>query len=409
LAALEKMKLIEFLIILSEQSINEKIAVAPRRFPEYSNARIKDIDAIEALFQNINKRNEQWRDHDDVYSYVDMWKESENFLHDHYTNNEDFPNIDLDYLSRYRFDSHDVLSNARYNLRTMLDYIDGDNKDIDFVMRIIDWYVKNGEPLQKMATMFDGFVEAKDGILAKLKDYGYGSDDSPEEKQATQAFYDTLNDLGKIQIFLRRIVDSIPKYQTLLDKRAAAYNNNKYLPTDMQKVETLWHTTIHADEIAHQGFQSEKPSGRQGVGMYGDQSGISMTYDKKIAIDIMRGLREFSMIANNQVTARQILGWFNSEGIDLERVRSMMDGIPFEETVKSKTKMYNVYLWLTGIRTNPVFANVDELVEKLVGVNPKDIGIIQAEVDTTKDMTSKPAESELVVSPSAVLSTKRVA
>ena len=397
------MKLIEFLIMLHKQSINEKIAVAPRRFPEYSNARIKDIDAIEALFQNINKRNDKWLDNDDVYAYRDMWKEVDRYQ-----------NVDIDYLTRNSFGgfSRNVLERMRDNLTYMSELLRGDDKsDISFLMKVISWLVSNKDDIEKLASLYAEYSDRHEGLLTELQERGYNReeyDGYPEELEAIDAFHATLDDLNKLHAPIQRIADAVPKYQVILDKRAAAYNN-EYLPTDMQKVETLWHTTIHADEIAHQGFQSEKPSGRQGVGMYGDQSGISMTYDRKIAIDIMRGLREFSMIANNQVTARQILGWFNSEGIDLERVRSMMDGIPFEETVKSKTKMYNVYLWLTGIRSNPVFANVDELVEKLVGVNPKDIGIIQAEVDTTKDMTSKPAESELVVSPSAVLSTKRVA
>jgi hypothetical protein len=389
--------------------LNEKVKVAPRNFLSYSQNRVKDINTIEQLLQRINARKDKWLRHDDVYAYNDMWKDADRFIYDE-------SQVDLDHITRNTFGSYsnNGLERMRYNLTAMIENLgsDGSGRSMDFVAKLISHYVDSSKDIEEFTSHLAAFNEVYDELIDNQRGRGYGRDEFeeyPEELKAMDDFYATMKDIQSMLAPAKRVADSVPKYQVVLDKRGAFFNSRAYRPTDMQDVDTMWHATVHADAIVRDGFQAETPQGRQGVGSYGNQGGISATYDQKIAIDIMRALREFAMIANGDITVRQMLSWFQSEGIDLERVKSMMDGRPFEETLESKTKMFNVYLWLTGLRSNPVFANVDELTPKLVGVNPKDIGILELQVDTTQQMESKPAEAEFVISPSAVLSVKRIA
>jgi hypothetical protein len=148
------------------------------------------------------------------------------------------------------------------------------------------------------------------------------------------------------------------------------------------------------------------------VGTYGDFDAISFTHDYNIAREISRGLKELTMIANGQLTRRQLLGWFQSEGITSEeiiRMRQTDTDILRDDSVEAVTELYNIYLWKTGLRSNPVFANLHSLVPQLKGRDPRDVGIIQSDVNMRYEgIKHQAGESEWLVPAEAVQNVKRV-
>ena len=379
----------------------EKIRLAPRHLISFVQNRMKDMQTAEQALQDIERLLSNRTDElDDILATANR---------ELYDVGADFDTVDR----AERVIRSTSLDGMKTNLESLQTYFDDlDHPMIkDYINKSLEYYVSSAmeygaEGLQRIEALASGL----DAARAAIEEYGYS--EAEDYNEALQQYAQLESSVRTLAKAVGKLKDAAERFQAGADARSnaatAQYSGDKYKPPGMEDTETLWHATVHADDIGTNGFQATKPSNRQGVGMYGDQTGISFTYDRKIANDIMRALRELAMIVNGQVTTRQILGWIQSEGISMEDVQRMMEGVPFDESVKSKIKLYNIYLWFTQIRTNPVFANIDELATKLQGVDPREIGIVQAEVDMNQIQDSKPAEREMVVPPSAVKSVKRV-
>lgn len=263
------------------------------------------------------------------------------------------------------------------------------------------------------------------------KEYGY---DTPPDQHDTE-YHAAMNLLKGVRMMGAAIkrdavlwADIKAKLTVVAKRRDLAQSGRNYRP-EHDEVETLFHASIHAEELARDGFQAEKPENRTGVGNFGSQDTISFTHSRKIAADIARCLKEIWMIAHGQITARQIIGWMQAEGMDWrsDSMKSTVgisdktesDRIPGHYHYRTKAltelktpqeivKLYNVYLWHTKIRSNPVFANLDELLEQMRGIPVKSIGIVQCEVRLTPEDEYLPGESEFRVKPESVLSIKRI-
>lgn len=266
---------------------------------------------------------------------------------------------------------------------------------------------------------------------AGAKEYGY---DNPPDEFDTEyhAAMGLLKGLRMLSVAVKRDEalwsDISKKLAVVAQKRALAQSGRDYRP-EHDEVETLFHASIHAEELARDGFQAVKPEERTGVGNFGTQETISFTHSRKIAQDIARALKEFWMIAHGQITARQIIGWMNAEGIDWKTDsfrstvgisdRTESEHIPGHYLYRTKdlselktpqeiAKLFNVYLWHTKLRGNPVFANIDKLLEQMREIPVKSIGIVQCEVRLTPEDEYLSGESEFRVKPESVLSVKRV-
>jgi hypothetical protein len=144
---------------------------------------------------------------------------------------------------------------------------------------------------------------------------------------------------------------------------------------------------------------------RRGADAFGGiEQTISFTHDLNIARDISRALKEIIMIANGQLKAHQILRWFESEGIDIERVRGLAQG-----DLTNSIRLYKVYLALSGLRDDPLFINLEENLPSFKGRNPRDVGVIKAKVNMRHpDIEYLSSMAEFQVPPKAILSVERV-
>ena len=148
------------------------------------------------------------------------------------------------------------------------------------------------------------------------------------------------------------------------------YDIEKFRP-EHEETETLYHATAYVSEILRDGFQSEPPEGRRGLGNYGRQVTISFTHDLEIARTIMRSLKEMWMIAHGQLTGDTIMRWADAEGIADDVRKSwgnLTSGpIPWSRSADPKkvATLYRYWLAHSKLRSDPMMTYPEEIIEML--------------------------------------------
>jgi hypothetical protein len=251
-----------------------------------------------------------------------------------------------------------------------------------------------------------------------------------------------INEVTRFLEAIKILAPAFKKYKTIIEdldnkinaqsafRVAQSSSNPAQWKPQHNDIELLYHATAYINEIINNGFQNEKPEGRKGVGNIGYQNDISVTHDLKIATDIMRSLKELTMIANHELTARQIAGWVKIENIpnfpwrELTQISKgenkfgypQYEKITFEQfNIVQTARLYEKYIWLSKIHPNPVFVHIDDLVKTLVGKSVNDIGVLACQIDLTKvdfsdtsKRTYETGESEFRVPPNSILSVRRI-
>jgi hypothetical protein len=193
-----------------------------------------------------------------------------------------------------------------------------------------------------------------------------------------------------------------------MEIRAMGYRWEQWRPTHGE-VEPLWHASAFAADLVREGFAVEKPAERRGLGLYGEQAGVSFTHEPQIAYAIAGALREMWAVVHGYITAEDIAARLYAEGIERPRIRDTLGLGKYPEELTTETeaaKLYNIYLWIGNQRENPVFTNVDKLVDLLRERELSDIGVVLCEVRLSGNDEYKVGESEFIVTPDRVLSIK---
>lgn len=219
--------------------------------------------------------------------------------------------------------------------------------------------------------------------------------------------------MEKVIAIIREMID---KLDALYQRKArwGMHHNNRDEPPSHAPVETLYHATAFANEIVRDGFAAEMPDGRGGVGNFGRQDMISFTHDLHVAFNIMRCLKELAMIAHGQLKPAAIIDWMRREGIDTSP-QSLYPHVetraPLSQyTIEQTASLYNLYLWMTKSRYNPVFAGMKTTLRYLKDRSVNEIGVLACGVALNrKDYEYLDAEAEFRVPASAVQSIKRIA
>jgi hypothetical protein len=191
------------------------------------------------------------------------------------------------------------------------------------------------------------------------------------------------------------------------------YDIEKYRPEHNEN-ETLYHASAYVPEILRDGFQSEPPEGRRGLGNYGRQDTISFTHDLEIARTIMRMLKEMWMIAHGQLTGDTIMRWAEAEGIadDVRKSWGHLAGgpIPWSRSADPKkvATLYRYWLAYSKMRSDPMMTYPEEIIEMLTNRALTDIGVLACEVRLQPDDRYLIGEAEFRLPPDRVRSVKQV-
>ena len=273
---------------------------------------------------------------------------------------------------------------------------------------------------------------------------------------------------------LRGVVDKVINSIELMLKRMArvkdpSMSDSVPATAHVGQTETLYHASVSAKQLARDQFSLTMPEDSASAGLGGSQSagggskGISFTEDAYVAKEIARVFREVAMVAQGDVSAREILEWSkragilaeviewykdNYAGLDRFKERFVVDGstfraerrsvndehladvkagraeydprishvwspIPYSTVFGTPEKVMGLYLsYLTKSgRYDPKFFGVGGppgLVRRFKSLNPKNIGYVAALVDMTHpNITYGKGEREFRVPPEAVQSVYR--
>jgi hypothetical protein len=355
--------------------LNEKLVSRPANLLVFLSLRSKDIDWILAEIKTIEERfNKKLKDDDFYYvmrskGYAIIDSVSAFLFIKRYC---DKLKSDIDATKRF----------GRDFLKYIFDDLDVKNKynDLNRILEEINQYFKD---LPQMRTM-----------LADEKEHGgWPEDYFVFEKPVTK--------------ILTRFKEMYNLFKDKMDAWAMAmsmeYEPSTTLPPT-EDIEVLYHASLYAREISKTGFERIKPENRVGVGVFGNQNNISLTYDQKIAMDISRCLKEMAMIAQGQLKLSHIKSWIDKENIDID---TTIVTYPPKDTL-DLLKLYNHYLWKSKIHPNPVFANIDnDLLKSLKITDIKNIGVLKCQVNMRyPDIRHKIGESEFLVPPEAIINIK---
>lgn len=265
---------------------------------------------------------------------------------------------------------------------------------------------------------------------AGARDYGY---DKADPSSLDEDYHEAMALQKALVAFGQVIAKAAPLFAEMKEKfaeveRLKVYGDG-YRP-EHDNVETLYHATAFATEIARDGFLDKAPEGRRGLGNYGTVEGvISFTHDYKIAQDLMRALKDLWMIAHGKLTAREINSWIHHEKIPQEypdlvtwvgaseptgekdvfgAEKRRLKGLHEISGPLETAKLYTVYLSASPIRTNPVFAYVEETVAVLMNRRLEDIGILACEVEIKPENEYLLGEKEFRLPPSQVRAVRRI-
>jgi hypothetical protein len=399
------MRLTQFL------KITEAIPVGPRNTKLLLQNRAKDLRYVVAKANAMADKMEQINNNE--YG-VDTLRDIDNAIQ------YDLENTYADsvtYWANTQFGNAPLVDklkveNMLSNVEGILSIEEGSDPGSNYAAKWLGYYIDYAKEAAIQLADIKRLVGQRDEIHRLMTDANLPDDEYPNETYPAKLWLSMLDDLSDIVEPMERVIDAADKFQVILDKRGAFFRGEHQYVPDTEDVETLYHATAYADEIGANGFSAGGREGRRGLGAFGDFNAISFTHDIEIARQIARSLKEMTMIANGQLKARHILSWMRSEGMSDEMIRRYFNSASVDvkdiNNIVTVARMYHAYLYATTIRQNPVFASVDSVVTQLRGKDPRDVGIIKAQVDMTDERIEHASgESEWRVPPDAVLSVER--
>jgi hypothetical protein len=403
--------------IVAYQTVG-KIVLPPRKIEPYVRGFVKKLRAFDTLVAQLKDRFEKLdRDHPDYGSRL-----------------REVTIDDLDGYDLMQFVN--VLGGKTYSNKSKLqDFADS----IDLSLQVMkDGTGQALNDLENLATRFDWVVEHLDHVadvakgVTKLRGtgwigpalndyYRYAVDretfDNEHVDYVKKADLELLAKVLMSRSSLHQLAAEVAKRVRALRTQAIEKHQDDAWKPAMEKVETMYHASVDAKKIAAKGFDRVVPSVKGLGGSQSDKGGknaISFTSDLYVAKEVMRALKEAIMVARGDVKARHILEW-----ADKQRIKDKVLDSPFLPADFAKKQnwddpvvafaLYMAYLsW--SKRYDPGFFGVpSKFVALFKSLNPRDVGIIVASVNTQNpDIVYLPAMQEYRVPPEAVVSVDKL-
>jgi hypothetical protein len=216
-------------------------------------------------------------------------------------------------------------------------------------------------------------------------------------------------EVSRFRIEYRDLQEGIAQLSKFSSYLKHLYKNaqNQGKPYDVEKQETMWHATTAYHVILRDGFKTRDEL-EQAAGLGGGVKGISFTASREIADAIAESLRDIIDFLNHAVTARDAAEWAASIGLSQGKVDEVTRGFT-DLDVRDRYEIFQaIMMWAEheGLRYNPLFFGADPVA--LSKIDPREIGIIEAVIDTETAHEYLPSMEEWRVPKSAILSYKGV-
>jgi len=189
------------------------------------------------------------------------------------------------------------------------------------------------------------------------------------------------------------------------------YYDAEWMP-EHEKIETLYHTSVHATSLYRGGFEKRVPGPKGLGGAQSDKCGkpaISFTSDLYVAKEVMRGLKEAIMVAKGQVRLKHVIEWAKKAGVGSPVLKSIQLN-KYGDDPAGVMFAYREYMGLQTKRYNPLFfGDMRQLMKDFKQLNPKDVGILVCDVDMGNKCIGYIATmQEYRVPPDAVVKIKKL-
>ena len=295
----------------------------------------------------------------------------------------------------------------------------GTRDRLDFIKYLANDFGYIAEDLKRHFELgaLQSFLAAKDWVAQTWKEYAgeYGSyNEYVEEginhldRKGLEEIDQHLRDLDEIQKLAAEAQKRIMQVHT---QSYQTYYDSSWVP-EHEKIEPRYHATVNAPKLYRTGFQTKVPGPKGLGGAQSDKCGkpaISFTSDLRVAKEVMRGLKEAIMIAKGQVRLHDVIDWAKRAGV----------GKPILTSVKvNKRKdepgdvmfVYREYMMLQRKRYDPVFfGDMRQLMRDFKKLNPKDVGILVADIDMSNQCIKYLATmQEYRIAPEAVVKIKKL-
>ena len=229
-------------------------------------------------------------------------------------------------------------------------------------------------------------------IVKKLK-LGPDADDAKRDyKSSDVAGAMALLQLVSIRDDVVNVLDEAIKRVSKLSDREYQSPREGELPSSTQKIEKLYHASVNAVSLFRTGFYKSVPDegglgGSQSAG--GGKKGTSFTYDLRVALAVSRGLKEVIPIANGRIKLKDIKEWARRDGLLDEvyedyRLSRRKDAEPKNDPMGAFVfyKSYKKTRDFMRAHHDPLFfGDLQGILKSLKGKNPKNVGVLVADVD----------------------------
>lgn len=234
-----------------------------------------------------------------------------------------------------------------------------------------------------------------------------------------------LKELRKLVQTFHDIRDEAEEFKSRVQVSIDEVGGNKPASDD---VEVLYHASVDAAAIHSKGFDPKVPEGKGLGGSNKDKcnnAAIAFTSDLYVAKEVMRGLKEATMIANGKLKSRHIIDWAKRAGVweEVQESYENLNGDLFGSRAKRKPDdpivvfgLYKMYMQWAGNLHNPMkhkrydpafFGS--RMLKGLKGKSHRNVGVVAAEVDMTDEcIMYSSSMQEYRVQPSSVVRVVRL-
>ncbi len=255
----------------------------------------------------------------------------------------------------------------------------------DWTVRCLKKFVEEIAPgLLRIVKPID---EHRERLAEDYEDQGYKESFSENVYELIMALPETLGGIIRV---VERMYKAMAERNRVVNKaRFTTDSDENILRPPSEDVETLYHATTNARELARTGFRLDDDVTPDGIGgttrTKSGKHAISFRHDLHIAQQVARCLKEAILIARGEVTASDIFEWSKRDGI-ADKVMSLYKGLRNGDPRATRDpvmafELYRCYL-TQGKRYNPLFfGDVERMVELWKTKNPRDVGVLACEVD----------------------------
>jgi len=304
--------------------------------------------------------------------------------------------LDHGYLEQ--FDSAHEAADTYSQLSRWLN-TDGMRELITKSKKWMDEFVKEVQqrPLYDYDTSTEFTVDPREPLSeAAIRFAKDAYDDDQEHREFTKdvlPVFDLFRELPEHLAALDDYLHAIEYKRDLVSKQFAKRGPGDPRP-DVAEREIVWHATTALPAILKGGFKTREELG-EAAGLGGSVQGISFTGSLHIAQQIAQAMLDAVTVLQGPRTLDAIFSYADTIGVPsdelLELFRAAWGGKPKVEA-DGKVALQDAFNLVRfalniaeqkGKRYDPLFFDTSNLASKFQAMNPKDIGVVEAVVDTT--------------------------